>query len=133
MCICPRRPTTALGFLPDGHIDPSFGTDGKAELPSDGSASTWAVPRPDGSTFVTTEQVPAGPRYGPPRSLKVRELSAAGALERAFGLRRATTIDLSWASAPNSYFAVDAMPGAAGSAVVVVAAKQEVKIYQVGR
>jgi hypothetical protein len=123
----------ALGFLPDGHVDPSFGSDGEAQIPSDGSASTWAVPRPDGSTFVVTEHVPADDPYGEPRALKVRELSAAGALERAFGLAGTTTIDLSWASAPSSYPSVDALPGVGGAVVIVVAAKQETKIYEVGR
>ena len=121
----------ALGFLPDGHVDPTFGANGKTGLPPDGSAGSWAVPRPDGSTFVITEQVPAGARDGQPRALKVRELSAAGRLERSFGLSGTTTIDLSWASTPNSYPAIAAMPAAGDSAVVVVAAGQRAKIYQV--
>ena len=123
----------AVGFRSDGHIDPSFGTAGRTAFPSDGSSATWAVPLPDGSTVVVTELVPRGTTYGEPRALKVRELSAVGRLNRTFGLSGTRTISLSWASAPNSYPAVDAMAAPDGAAVIVVAAKQRVKSYRVGR
>jgi len=121
----------AVGFLPDGEIDPSFGTAGQTAFPYDGSSGTWAVPLPDGSTVVVTEQVPEGSAYGAPRALKVRELSAAGLFRSTFGVPGTRTVDLSWASAANSYPAIDAMAAPDGSAVIVVAAKQRVKIYQV--
>ena len=64
----------ALGFRANGDIDPSFGTAGRTGFTYDGSSGTWAVPLPDGSTVVVTDQVPAG-AYGAPRALEVRELS----------------------------------------------------------
>jgi len=121
----------AVGFLADGRTDHSFGTDGKTELPSDGSSGTWAVPLLGGTAAIVTERVAEGPTYDVPRSLKVRELSSTGRFDRAFGLSGTRTIGLSWASAPNSYPAVDATAGLDGSAVIVVAAKQRADIYRV--
>ena len=122
----------ALGFLANGHIDPSFGTAGRTEFTYDGSSGTWAVPLPDGSTVVVTEQVPEGD-YGAPRTLKVREMSAAGRFSSTLCGSGTCTISLSWAAALNSYPAVDAMASPDGPAVIVVAAKQRAKVYWVSR
>jgi hypothetical protein len=120
----------ALGFRPNGDIDPSFGTAGRTGFTYDGSSGTWAVPLPNGSTVVVTEQVPAG-AYGAPRALKVRELSAAGRFKSTPCLSGTCTVNLSWATATNSYPAVDAMAGPDGSVVIVAVAKQRAKIYRV--
>ncbi len=120
----------ALGFRPNGDIDPSFGTAGRTGFTYDGSSGTWAVPLPDGPTVVVTEQVPAG-AYGAPRALEVRELSAAGRFRSTPCLSGTCTVNLSWATATNSYPAVDAMAAPDGSVVIVVVAMQRAKIYRV--
>jgi hypothetical protein len=121
----------ALGFLRNGDIDTSFGTAGRTAFAYDGSEGTWAVPLLDGSTVVVTEQVPPGD-YGAPRSLKVRELSTAGRFNTALCSSGTCTIDLTWASAANSYPAIDAMAAPGGPVVIVVAAKGRAEIYRVG-
>lgn len=118
----------ALGFLPSGHIDPSFGTAGKTELPPAAFGQTWAAPGQDGSAFVVTEQVPGLAPYGQPRALNILRLSAAGRLERTSGLSGTTAINLSWASSPNSYPEVVVLASPGMRPVVVVAAKQQARI-----
>ena len=120
----------ALGFRSNGDIDPSFGTAGRTGFTYDGSSGTWALPLPDGSTVVVTDQVPAG-AYGAPRALEVRELSPAGRLKPAPCRSGTCTVNLSWATATNSYPAVDAMAAPDGSVVIIVVAKQRAKIYRV--
>jgi hypothetical protein len=120
----------ALGFRGGGGIDPSFGTAGRTMFSFEGSAGAWAVPLPDGSTVVVTEQVPQGD-YGAPRSLEVRELSAAGRFNWALCISGTCTLGLTWASAPNSYPAIDAMAAPGGPVVIVVAAKGRAEIYRV--
>jgi len=120
----------ALGFLGNGNIDPSFGTAGQTAFAYDGAAGAWAVPLADGPTVVVTDEVPEGD-YGAPSTLKVRELSAAGRFKPAFCRSGTCTVDLSWATAPNSYPAIDATAAPDGPVVIVVAAKQRAKIYRV--
>jgi hypothetical protein len=120
----------ALGFRANGDIDPSFGTAGRTGFTYDGSSGTWAVPLPDGSTVVVTDQVPPG-AYGAPRALEVRELSPAGRFKPAPCRSGTCTVNLSWATATNSYPAVDAMGAPDGSVVIIVVAKQQAKIYRV--
>jgi hypothetical protein len=120
----------AVGFLGNGDIDPAFGTAGRTEFSYDGAAGAWAVPLPGGSTVVVTEQAPTGD-YGAPRTLKVRELSAGGHFKSGLCGSGTCTINLSWASGPNSYPAIDATAAPDGSTVVVVAAKERAKVYRV--
>ncbi len=120
----------ALGFRSNGDIDPSFGTAGRTGFTYNGSSGTWVVPLPDGSTVVVTDQVPAG-AYGAPRALEVRELSVAGRFKSAPCRSGTCTVNMSWATATNSYPGVDAMAAPDGSVVIVVVAKQRAKIYRV--
>ena len=122
----------AIGFLSSGRVDPSFGTAGRTFFPSGGPGGTWAVPGSDGSTFVITEQVPAGAPNGQPEALSVRGLSLTGHIEKVVGQSGATrTIDISWAATPSSEPMVAAMPGSRGSAIIVVAGNREARIYRV--
>ncbi|HUC13487.1 MAG TPA: hypothetical protein VMS00_03455 [Acidimicrobiales bacterium] len=121
----------ALGFRGNGKIDPSFGTAGRTAFTYAGSSGAWAVPLPDGFTVVVTDEVPEG-SYGAPRSLDVRELSTAGRFRSTFCRLGTCIVNLSWASASGSYPAIDAMAAPDGSAVIVAAAKQRAKLYQVG-
>jgi len=120
----------ALGLRENGSIDPSFGTAGRTGFTYSGSSGTWAVPLPDGSTVVVTDEVPEGD-YGAPRTLKVRELSAGGHLKSALCGSGTCTINMSWASGPNSYPAINATAAPDGSAVIVVAAKERAEVYRV--
>jgi hypothetical protein len=122
----------ALGFRGNGNIDPSFGTAGRTAFTYDGSSGTWAVPLPDGPTVVVTDEVPEGD-YGAPRTLKVWELSPAGHFKSSLCGSGTCTVNLSWASGPNSYPAIDATAAPDGPAVIVVAAKERADIYRVSR
>ncbi len=120
----------ALGFRSNGKIDSSFGTAGRTAFTYYGSSGTWAVPLPDGSTVVVTDEVPEGD-YGAPSTLKVRELSPAGHFKAPLCSSGTCAISVSWASGAHSYPAIDARAASDGSAVIVVAAKGRAVVYRV--
>jgi len=76
----PTRLVTVLGFLPDGSLDPSFGSGGNATGPAVAADNVAGTVLPDGSIVVAGR--PSAPEVG---ELSLTRFSPDGALDAGFG------------------------------------------------
>ncbi len=90
-----------------------------------GRCRSLTVPR---SSLPSRSRPALTARHAPSRSGSCRP---AGRFKPTPCLSGTCTVNLSWATATNSYPAVDAMAAPDGSVVIVVVAKQQAKIYRV--
>ncbi len=84
-------------FLPDGSLDPAFGTGGALLLPIPGSVSFMAL-QADGSIVLAGNNTTFAPPYDVEAT--VARLTAAGVLDTTFGSGGITTIDLGFDETP---------------------------------
>ena len=75
-------------LLPEGGLDPTFGTAGKQTLAVDGNATTLAL-QEDGKILVAGYVM-----YGPNIDFRISRLHEDGSLDDTFGRRGSRTIDL---------------------------------------
>lgn len=116
----------ALGLTAEGRLDPGFGTGGRANLPFDGDnvLPLWAVPGAGGSTVVGTEvSAPSA------QAVRLRKLSASGALERSFGHDGTLSVSLASLAARGQFVAVELVAGPGHTVVVAAGTTTRIQLF----
>jgi hypothetical protein len=125
-CDLPPGPRPGFGLveriLPDGSLDPNYGSQGHAYFRAMQSIEAWAVPTRQGGVVVVGEEF--GSITSSSSILQLTGISPLGTLDRHFGRRGQTHL-----VSPSGFFGDEAVTtGPRGDVVLVLGSKRGAKV-----